>query len=67
MFAASSGAGGSVIGKSKEEKKTETIAFEKETRNNPKLKKGETKVIQKGVNGTKEITYKVYLLSLIHI
>ena len=45
----------------KEEKKTETIAFEKETRNNPKLKKGETKVVQKGVNGTKEITYKVTL------
>ena len=45
----------------KEEKKTETIPFEKETRNNPQLKKGETKVVQKGVNGTKEITYKVYL------
>ena len=44
----------------KNETKIETIKFEKETRNNPKLKKGETKVIQKGVNGTKEITYKVY-------
>ena len=52
---------GTMKAETKEEKKTETIAFEKETRNNPKLKKGEIKVIQKGVNGTKEITYKVYL------
>lgn len=52
---------GTMKAETKEEKKTETIAFEKETRNNPKLKKGETKVVQKGVNGTKEITYKVTL------
>ena len=45
----------------KEEKKTETIKFEKETKENPKLKKGETKVVQKGVDGVKEITYKVTL------
>ena len=45
----------------KTETKTEPIKFERETRNNPNLAKGETKVIQKGVNGTKEITYKVYL------
>ncbi|BAG09168.1 G5 domain-containing protein [Finegoldia magna] len=43
----------------KEEKKTEIIKYTTETKQNPKLKKGETKVVQKGVNGTKEIIYKV--------
>lgn len=52
---------GTMTAETKEEKKTETIKFEKETRNNPKLAKDETKVVQKGVDGVKEITYKVTL------
>ena len=60
LFAVSNASGGAVVGISKEEKKVETIAFEKETRENPKLEKGQTKIVQKGVNGEKEITYKVY-------
>ena len=50
---------GTMTAETKEETKTETVKFEKETRNNPKLEKGQTKVIQKGVNGIKEIKYKV--------
>lgn len=39
--------------------KTVSIAFKTERRENPNILKGETKVVQQGVNGSKEITYKV--------
>lgn len=50
---------GTMTAETKNETKTEPIKFAKKTRNNPKLEKGQTKVIQKGVNGIKEIKYKV--------
>lgn len=43
----------------KEEKKTEEIKYDTETRNDDTLASGQTKTIQNGVNGKKEITYKV--------
>lgn len=39
--------------------KTETIKFAQKTQNNSTLPKGQTKIIRKGVNGQKKVTYKV--------
>lgn len=39
--------------------KTEVIKFSKKTQNDPTLPKGQTKIIHKGVNGQKKVTYKV--------
>lgn len=43
----------------KEEKKTETVKFETENTEDDTLDEGETKVIQEGADGKKEITYKI--------
>ena len=59
MFATSSGAGGSAISQTKEETKTETIKFSKKTRETKDLEEGKTRVVQKGVDGEKTVTYKV--------
>jgi len=39
-------------------KATETVAFEKKTEKTAELYVGSTKVVKKGVNGAKEVTYK---------
>ena len=43
----------------KEEKETQTVAFSSTTENNSSMAKGKTQVKTAGVNGEKEITYKV--------
>lgn len=43
-----------------EEKRIESIAFETEYRDDSSMYKGETKTIQKGVKGEKEVTYEVF-------
>ena len=50
---------GTLVVETKDEEKSETVKFEKETKENPELKKGETKVIQKGEDGEKIVKYKV--------
>ncbi|RLY00878.1 cell surface protein, partial [Streptococcus hillyeri] len=43
----------------KDETKTEVIPFEKQTRENPELAKGETRVVQEGKDGVRTIVYTV--------
>jgi hypothetical protein len=43
----------------KEESKTETVAFATSTKDDPTLEKGQTKVQQEGKDGAKEIKYRV--------
>ena len=41
------------------EEKTSAIPFEKENRPSAEMTKGTTKIIQKGINGSKKTTYKM--------
>ena len=50
---------GTLVREEKEEKKTEPVKFETEHKENPNLEKGQSKVIQKGADGIKELRYKV--------
>ncbi|RLY01034.1 LPXTG cell wall anchor domain-containing protein, partial [Streptococcus hillyeri] len=43
----------------KDETKSEVIPFEKQTRENPELAKGETRVVQEGKDGVRTIVYTV--------